>query len=160
MFSSGCGSGNWSKGLEVLPEIEPQEDTLGAMENAWVCYEDVSNPATPEVWKSTTNIHKARDVEERALARPSQSLGLQSPEKEDGTTTSGHGLGLGIITQEANMDTTQAHVNDVSSGTIDDRLLITFEAIMGGLHQHRRYKNFLDPYSPQPDLDCNPQSFT
>ena len=67
------------------------------MENAWACYEDVSNPATPEVWKSTANIHKARDVEERALARPSQSLGLQSPEKEDGTTTSGHGLGLGIM---------------------------------------------------------------
>ena len=99
-------------------------------------------------------------MEERALARPSQSLSLQSPEKEDGTMTSGHGLGLGIITQEANMDTTQAHVNDVSSGTIADGLLITFEAIMGGLHQHRRHKNFLDPYSPQPDLECNPQSFT
>ncbi|KAL2057865.1 hypothetical protein ABVK25_001482 [Lepraria finkii] len=67
--------------------------------------------------------------------------------------SSGHGLGLGIITQEANMDTTQAHVNDVSSATIDDWLLITLEAIMGGLHQHHHYKSFLDPYSPQPDLE-------
>lgn len=124
------------------------------MENAWICYEDVSNPVTPDIWKSTANVHKTRDVEERALARPSQSPGLQSPGKEDDTMSSGHGLRLGIITQEANMDTTQAHVNDVSSATIDDWLLVTLEAIMRGLQQHRHYKSFLDPYSPQPDLEC------
>ena len=100
-------------------------------------------------------MHKTRDLEERALARASQSPGLQSPGKEDDTMSSGHGLGLGIITQEANMDTTQAHVNDVSSATIDDWLLITLEAIMGGLHQHHHCKSFLDPFSPQPDLECN-----